>query len=61
MRGNMSTLNKDAYIALIEGDLEWLEKQPHSVEKMHIESILRCEKERLSIYKDCVRNKKHRE
>lgn len=57
----MSTLNKDIYIALIEGDIDWLEKIPHSVEKMHIESILRCEKERLSIYKDCVRNKKHRE
>jgi hypothetical protein len=39
----MSTLNKDAYIALIEGDINWLEKQPHSVEKMHIESILRCD------------------
>ena len=57
----MSTLNTDTYIALIDGDIEWLEKQPHSVEKIHIESILRCEKERLSIYKDCVRNKKHRE
>lgn len=57
----MSTLNKDTYRALIEGDIEWLEKQPHSVEKMHIESILRCEKERLLIYKDCVRNKKHGE
>ena len=57
----MSTLNKDAYIALINGDLEWLDKLPHSVEKMHIVSILRYEKERLSIYKDCVRNKKHKE
>ena len=57
----MSTLNKDTYIALINGDLEWLDKMPHSVEKMHIESILRYEKERLSIYKDCVKNKKHRE
>ena len=54
----MSTLNEDAYITLINGDLEWLDKMPHSVEKMHIESILRYEKERLSIYKDCVKNKK---
>ena len=53
----MSTLTETAYIV----DLEWLDKMPHSIEKMHIESILRCEKERLSIYKDCVRNKKHRE
>ena len=57
----MSTLNEDAYITLINGDLEWLEKQPHSIEKMHIESILKCEIERLSIYKDCVRTKKHKE
>lgn len=57
----MITLTETAYICLINGDLEWLDKMPHSVEKMHIESILRCEKERLSIYKDCIRNKKHRE
>ena len=50
-----------ASIDLFEHPEEWLDKMPHSVEKMHIESILRCEKERLSIYKDCVRNKKHRE
>ena len=57
----MSTLTETAYIYLINGDLEWLDRMPYSVEKMHIESILRCEKERLSIYKDCVRNKKYRE
>lgn len=38
----MSTLTETAYIYLINGDLEWLDKMPHSVEKMHIESILRC-------------------
>ncbi len=33
-------INAKAYRDLLDGDLGWLRKQPHSLEKMHIEAIL---------------------
>ncbi len=32
---------KEAYQKLINGDLQWLLKQPESLEKEHIEAILK--------------------
>lgn len=34
-------ITKDAYQKLVDGDKEWLAKQEHSCEKMHIEAILK--------------------
>lgn len=34
-------LNELAYRKLIEEDLEWLDKQPRTLERQHIESIVR--------------------
>lgn len=34
-------INQDAYDKLIKYDMEWLEKQEHSCEKLHIEAILK--------------------
>lgn len=42
-----STMNRQAYENLIADDLAWLSKQPHSLEKMHIEDVLRCSPERV--------------
>jgi len=36
-----TTLNRDAYERLIAEDLEWLLKQPRTLERDHIESIVR--------------------
>lgn len=36
-----TTLNKEAYCELIKEDLEWLEKQPRSLEHDHIRQILK--------------------
>jgi len=36
----MIQLNDKEYIKLIEQDMEWLKKQPHSLEKNHILIIL---------------------
>ena len=33
-------LNRRAYEELIAGDLEWLEKQPRSLERDHIRAVL---------------------
>jgi hypothetical protein len=41
-----STLNRQAYEQLIAEDLEWLLKQPRSLERDHIEAILRSSAER---------------
>jgi hypothetical protein len=35
-------LTKAAYEQLIAEDLEWLLKQPRTLERDHIESIVRC-------------------
>ena len=35
-----TTLNKAAYKQLIDEDIEWLKKQPRSLERDHIEVIL---------------------
>ena len=32
---------KEAYQKLIDGDLQWLLKQPESLERDHIEAVLR--------------------
>ncbi len=40
LRNNMSKISKEAYENLIEQDLEWLNKQPHSLEKDHIRLII---------------------
>ena len=37
----MSELNKEAYIKLIDEDLKWLHEQPLSIERDHIEIVLR--------------------
>ncbi len=37
------TLNLHAYLDLITEDLEWLEKQPDTMERRHIEAILLAE------------------
>lgn len=37
----MSIINADAYRKLIAGDVEWLLAQPRSLERDHIEVILR--------------------
>ena len=34
-------LCKEAYQELIDGDLQWLLKQPESLERDHIEAVLR--------------------
>jgi hypothetical protein len=36
-----TTLNRSAYEKLVAEDLEWLLKQPRTVERDHIEHILR--------------------
>ena len=36
-----TTLNRRAYQRLIDEDLEWLEKQPRSLEREHIKDIVR--------------------
>lgn len=38
----MIRMNKESYEKLIQEDLEWLAKMPHSLEKMHIEAIVRA-------------------
>lgn len=38
-----SILNKQAYNNLIDEDLEWLLKQPPSLERDHIECVLKAE------------------
>jgi len=35
-------INKAAYKELIEEDLEWLAKQPDTLERSHIEQIIEC-------------------
>lgn len=35
-----STLNRDAYEKLIEGDREWLSRQPRTLERDHIDRVL---------------------
>ena len=42
--GVMTVLNQAAYSKLIEEDLEWLMKQPRSLERDHIALILTKEK-----------------
>lgn len=34
-------ISPETYIKIIQGDLDWLLKQPESLEKDHIEAILR--------------------
>ena len=34
-------INREAYQKLIEGDIEWLLKQPRSLERDHIVSVLK--------------------
>lgn len=34
-------MNRTAYAELVAGDLEWLQRQPHSLERTHIEQIVR--------------------
>lgn len=36
-----TTLNKSAYQKLVKEDLEWLQKQPRSLERDHIEQVLK--------------------
>ena len=36
----INKINKGAYLRLVEGDLEWLEKQPDCLEKGHITAIV---------------------
>lgn len=36
-----TTLNRRAYQRLIDEDLEWLDKQPRSLEREHIKDIVR--------------------
>ena len=36
-----SKITKEAYEKLIAEDIEWLEKQPHSLENDHIKAIVR--------------------
>lgn len=37
----MTTMNRSAYEKLIQEDLEWLLKHPHTLERDHIEAILK--------------------
>lgn len=46
----MIKLNTESYQKLLEEDIEWLEKQPHSLEKDHILAILKYELKELTIY-----------
>lgn len=36
-----TTINRHTYRQMIDEDLEWLRKQPYSLERMHIEAIIR--------------------
>jgi hypothetical protein len=36
-----TTINRAAFVQLIEEDIAWLEKQPRSLERDHIEAVLR--------------------
>ena len=37
----MTTINREAYQQLIDEDLEWLATTPASLERAHIEEVLR--------------------
>lgn len=41
-----TTLNRDAYEKLIAEDIEWLMKQPRTLERDHIAKVLRRSPER---------------
>ena len=43
----MGMINKEAYQKLIDDDIEWLLKQPRSLERDHIVSVLKNSVERL--------------
>lgn len=38
----MSVLTRVAYQQLVDGDLEWLSQQPRTLEREHVELIVRC-------------------
>lgn len=42
-----TTLNRTAYERLIREDVEWLLRQPHALERDHIEQVLRDSPSRL--------------
>lgn len=54
----MIKLNIESYQKLLEEDIEWLEKQPHSLEKDHILTILKYELKELTIYFNTFKNEK---
>jgi len=43
-------LNTEAYRKLISEDIEWLKKQPRSLEQEHILAILEYESQHLPMY-----------
>ena len=46
----MTKLNKAAYLDLLAGDLEWLLKQPRTLERDHVHQVLQTESRTLAIY-----------
>lgn len=54
----MIKLNIESYRKLLEEDIEWLKKQPLSLEKDHILTILKYELKKLPIYFNTFKNEK---
>lgn len=54
-----TTLNIDTYKRIVQEDIDWLEKQPHSLEKDHILSMLKNELLHLPLYYNSIKHKNH--
>lgn len=53
-------MNREAYKKLLEENIMWLLEQPRSLERDHIESLLRYELKTLTIYKEGVKNDRYK-
>lgn len=56
----MSVINSPAYKKLIDENLEWLLKMPRTLERDHIEQVLRWHSENASVVTALEREKERR-